>query len=63
MTKELTIVIPHFNGVDILKDCLESVYKNTFKDFEVILIDNGSSDGSQEFSKKNYPQVIRCWKN
>ena len=57
MKKELSIIIPHFNGIDILKDCLESIYKNTYTNFEVVLIDNGSTDGSQEFTKTNFPQV------
>jgi len=57
MKKELSIIIPHFNGIDILKDCLESIYKNTYTDFEVVLIDNGSTDGSQEFTRQNFPQV------
>ena len=55
--KKITVVIPHYNGIDILKDCLQSLYKNTFNDFIAIVIDNGSTDGSQDFVKKKYPQV------
>ncbi len=51
----VTVVIPHYNGLDILRDCLDSLLKNTFKDFETIVIDNGSDDGSQEFVKKIIP--------
>ena len=57
MIKELTIIIPHFNGIDILKNCLETIYLNSYTDFEVILIDNGSTDGSQQFSREHFPQV------
>jgi len=57
MNKELSIIIPHFNGIDILKDCLESVYRNTYQAFDLHLIDNGSGDGSQEFVRENFPQV------
>ncbi len=53
----ITIVIPHYNGIDILKDCLDSLYRNSFKDFETLLIDNGSTDGSPDFVRRNYPQV------
>ncbi|HEM49420.1 MAG TPA: glycosyltransferase family 2 protein, partial [Caldithrix sp.] len=56
MTK-ITIVIPHYNGIDILRDCLQSLFKNTFTDFITLVIDNGSSDGSQEFVKQEFPQV------
>jgi GT2 family glycosyltransferase len=58
MSKELSIIIPHFNGIDILRDCLESIYKNNYSDYEVLLIDNGSTDGSPDFVRKNFPQVI-----
>jgi len=54
---KITIVIPHYNGLDILRDCLESLYKNSFTDFETLLIDNGSTDGSQDFVRKHFPQV------
>ena len=59
MTKEpvITVVIPHYNGLKILDDCLQSLYKNTFKDFETLLIDNGSTDGSQDMVARKYPQV------
>lgn len=57
MNKELTIVIPHYNGINILRDCLDSIYKNNFKAFEVLLIDNGSTDGSQGFTRQNFQQV------
>jgi len=54
---KISVVIPHFNGIKILEACLKSLYKNRFKDFETILIDNGSTDGSQEWVKQNFPQV------
>jgi GT2 family glycosyltransferase len=57
MTKKVSIIIPHYNGKDILQDCLESLYQNSYTDFETIIIDNGSTDGSQKFVKKNYSQV------
>jgi len=57
MTNKVSIIIPHYNGLQILQDCLQSLYQNSFTDFETILIDNGSTDGSQKFVKENYPQV------
>lgn len=54
---EIAVVIPHFNGIDILRDCLTALYKNTFTDFKTILIDNGSTDGSQEWVRSAFPQV------
>lgn len=50
-------MILNFNGKRYLKDCLTSVLTQTFRDFEVILVDNGSSDGSAEYLETHYPWV------
>jgi len=57
MKNTITIVIPHYNGLDILRDCLESLYKNSFTAFKTIVIDNGSADGSPDFVRESFPQV------
>ncbi len=58
MKKSLVnIIIPHYNGVSFIDECLKSVFKTVYKPIEVIVIDNGSTDGSQAFIKKKYPQV------
>ena len=44
----VSIVIVHYNGKDFLNRCLNSVLKTNYSRFEVILVDNGSSDGSLE---------------
>ena len=54
---KVTVVIPNYNGRKYLDDCLKSLYKQTFKDFCVVVIDNGSSDNSSDYIKTNYPQV------
>jgi GT2 family glycosyltransferase len=53
----ISVVILNFNGKAYLKDCLTSVLSQTFRDFEVIVVDNGSSDGSAEYLETNYPWV------
>lgn len=53
----LSIVIPHLNGQHHLEDCLGSLRRQTFTNFEVILVDNGSTDGSQEYVRAQYPEV------
>jgi GT2 family glycosyltransferase len=55
---ETTVVIANWNGKKYLKDCLDSLRTQSYKDFRVILIDNGSEDDSVDFLKKNYPEVI-----
>ena len=53
----ISAVIPNWNGKTFLKECLDSLLNQTFKDYELILVDNGSNDGSVEFIKNNYPMV------
>ncbi len=53
----VTVVIPHYNGREILAHCLESLRKTTFEDYEILLVDNGSSDGSGEMVEAQFPEV------
>ena len=53
-TPLVTIIIVTWNSMKYLPYCLESIFGQTFKDFSVIIIDNGSTDGSIEYIKKNY---------
>lgn len=41
-----TVVVPNWNGAAVLGDCLRSLEAQTFEDFHVVLVDNGSTDGS-----------------
>lgn len=54
---KVSVIIPNYNGKRYLKDCLEAMKVQSFRDFEVLLIDNGSQDGSQEYVEKAYPWV------
>lgn len=47
-----------YNHRDILRLCLESLRRCTRNDFEMIVVDNGSTDGSQEMVKTEYPEAI-----
>ena len=65
MRGKVSIIIPVFNTEKKLVDCLESVRNQSYKNFEVILIDDGSSDSSGEicdnYSKKdNRFRVNHC---
>jgi hypothetical protein len=53
----VSVVIASYNGKHLLKTCLDSVFKQTYRNYEVILVDNGSSDDSVEFVGDNYPLV------
>jgi GT2 family glycosyltransferase len=55
---KVSIIIVNFDGKELLEKCLESLFKVDYENFEVILVDNNSSDGTIEFITKNYPSVI-----
>ena len=52
---EVSVVIPNFNGIAFLDSVLASLEGQTLSNFEVILVDNGSTDGSCSFVTANYP--------
>lgn len=54
---EPRVIIANWNGKELLETCLDSLETQTFRDFKVMLGDNGSSEGSVEFVSENYPEV------
>ncbi|MBX9570777.1 MAG: glycosyltransferase family 2 protein [Candidatus Obscuribacterales bacterium] len=53
----VSVVIPNWNGKKFLKGCLDSLIQSSYGQIEIVIIDNGSHDGSVEFLEENYPQV------
>lgn len=53
----VSIIIVNWNGSRHLPECLDSLAAQTFRDFEVIVVDNGSSDGSVVLLQRVYPWV------
>ena len=53
----ISVIIPNYNGRAHLPDCLEALRAQNFRDFETILVDDGSSDGSAEWVRRHYPEV------
>lgn len=53
----VAIIILNFNGRRYLERCLSSVLASTYPNFEVILVDNGSTDGSASFVRDRFPVV------
>jgi GT2 family glycosyltransferase len=51
------VVVPNWNGERFLSTCLGSLRRQTYGDFETVLVDNGSSDGSVAFVEENFPEV------
>ena len=55
---KVSVIIPHWNGIDVLSECLDSLGKSTYKNIEIIVVDNASSDGSQDWIRSNHPNII-----
>ncbi len=51
------IVILNYNGRDVIKRCLTSVFKVNYPNFEVVLVDNNSTDGSLEEAKNHFSKA------
>ena len=54
----VSIIIPHWNGMDVITECLESLIKTTYPNLEIIVVDNNSSDDSVNHIRVNFPNVI-----
>jgi acetyltransferase-like isoleucine patch superfamily enzyme len=55
---QVTVIIPILNGMPYLNEALASLEAQTFRDFEVILWDNGSTDGTVEAAQKWIPSRL-----
>jgi GT2 family glycosyltransferase len=52
-----SVVIPNWNGLQHLSVCLDALRAQTYPNVEVVLVDNGSTDGSQALVVEHYPEV------
>jgi len=57
----ISLIIVNYNRKDLLRQCLDSVRGQSFKDIEVIVVDNASTDGSVEMVKMYYSEVRLIW--
>lgn len=58
MSKKVAVILINWNSFDLTRDTLDSLQKVTYADFDVIVVDNGSTDGSGDQLKSTFPQVI-----
>lgn len=54
---EVTVVIPNYNGRHFMEPCLKSLKRQSYSDFKILIIDNCSTDGSQEYIRETYPEL------
>ena len=52
---KVSVIIVNYNGKILLEKCLESLLKVNYDNFEIILVDNNSTDGSIEYVLKTSP--------
>jgi GT2 family glycosyltransferase len=54
---QISVIILNWNGKPFLEECLGAMRRQTFRDFETILVDNGSEDGSVGYVRAGFPEV------
>jgi GT2 family glycosyltransferase len=54
MTPTVSVIVVNFNRRDLMAQCLASLDAQTFRDFEIIVVDNGSSDGSVDALRRRF---------
>lgn len=52
--KKISIIIPTYNRKYQLKECIDSILKQTYTNYEILVIDDCSKDNTEEFLKENY---------
>lgn len=55
--ERVSIIIVNWNGIRWLRDCFGGLYKQEWKNFEIIFVDNASKDESVVWVKENYPKT------
>lgn len=53
----VAVIIPHWNGIEILEPCLNSLAKSEYPNLEIVVVDNASTDASVAFVKEHFPEV------
>ena len=61
----VSVVVLNFNGAATLERCIESIRSQSWSPFEIILVDNNSTDGSSEQAERLFPElrIVRNYRN
>ncbi len=60
---KVSVIVLNYNGKHHLKECIDSILNQTYRNYEIIVIDNGSNDGSVEFLNEMYKDKIYLIQN
>lgn len=58
MTATTTVIIPNYNGLAFMDDCIRALEAQTYRNFRTLVVDNGSTDGSVEWLKEHQIETI-----
>jgi len=61
MSHKVSVCIPTYNRKDYLKEAIESVFAQKYKDYEVVVVDDGSTEGTEEMLKAAGYSVRYHW--
>ncbi len=54
---KVSIVVVNYNGLALIRECLDSLTAQVYPDFDILLVDNQSTDGSAQLARQQYPSV------
>ncbi|CDM69531.1 Glycosyl transferase 2 family protein [Clostridium bornimense] len=54
---KISVIIPNYNGEKIIDGCIQSLLKQDYKDFNIIVVDNNSTDESVKIIEERYPSI------
>lgn len=55
--KEIAVIIPNYNGMQYLENCLRALEGQSYREFKIYLVDNGSSDQSRDYVQEHFKEV------
>jgi len=58
----VTVIVLNWNGKDLTIECLESLKQVNYSNFNILVVDNDSTDGSVELLKEKFPEGPWCKK-
>ncbi len=54
---KVSVIVPNYNGFSILRNCLFSLLEHDRKPDQIVVVDNGSSDGSPDMIRREFPSI------